>query len=143
MSRSQQAAIASGRVIHSGRKAMLGSETIIRSENAKAVQREGHGHRAMRFGRTPEVATAMQIEKNAFSRAWRFDPLARNFVHLRRRNPHRGGNFVRQGAKDFAREPVIAATLEAPLDAPFGNPDRKMRLNAGHDWRRGAIRCTP
>src|SRR5262245_47624405 len=97
----------------------------------------------MRLGGTAKIATAVQVKEDGFARAWRFDPLAGNSIYLRRSNAYGRGNPVWEGAKDCARKPVIAATFEAPFDAPLGNPHRQMRLNAGHDWRRGAIRSAP
>ncbi len=41
-------------------------------------------------------------------------------------------NFVRIGTENFARDAIIPHAFQTTLDAPFGDPHRKMGLKAGH-----------
>ncbi len=76
----KKTAIRGDGVIHRSGKRILGSETIIRSEDAEAAHSKKRGDGTMRLGRTGEIAAAMQIEKNVLRRIRRFDPFAGDAV---------------------------------------------------------------
>ena len=131
---SEQAPISGSGVINRGWKGILWREAIVRSENSESVQGEPDGDWTVCLGGATDVAAPVQIEKNAFCGIWRFDPFPGNPVHLGRGNPYGWRNFVRKGTKNLARDAIIAATFQAALDAPLNDPNREMRLKAGHGW---------
>ena len=77
----KKAAISGNGVVHCGWKGIFRGETIVRSENAEAMEREPHRDGAVGFRGTAEVATAVQIKQHGVSGTWRFDPFSWNPVH--------------------------------------------------------------
>ena len=74
----------------------------------------------------------MKIEKRCVPWRWGFETFSRDTPELNGRNLNCWRNFVGIGPQNFARDAIISHAFQTALDAPFGDPHRKMRLKAGH-----------
>src|SRR5205814_5837356 len=91
-------------VLHGGRKPMLGRKTIVRSENAKPMERIVSGDGTVRFCRAAKISSAVKIEKHSVARRRTFEAFTGNTAEMRGRNLNCWRNLVGIGAKNLARD---------------------------------------
>jgi hypothetical protein len=108
ISRVQKRTVISNGVFHGSGKTILRRETIVRGKHTEAVERKVNSDGTMSLRRAAEVSSAMQIKEHDIARSSAFEAFARNPAEMSGSNLDTRRNFVGIGAKDFARDAVIA-----------------------------------
>src|SRR5437879_5091821 len=110
-------------ILHSSRKPMLRREAIVRSKNAKSVERIVRSDRTVRLRRAAKVPATVKIDEHNVAGHWTFEAFTGDATEMCGRNLNCWRSLISVGAKNLARDAIIAHAFQTALDAPFDNQD--------------------